>query len=246
MADEITYEYRTVRAVRGTDSLVISKMGKDGWELVEQAEGTLLRSALVFRRPKKPLPRLLLAVVAGILVFLALVIGLGAALEEEDEPQGRSDSPAASTVAVPPSTAPTPPPATPMAPELITSQNTPEFASLLKTPDSCDSAHQDFAAKYKGRTVAFDGSVVTMAPHGDTSTRYDILLGPGDQGASTGTGPAFKYEDVNVFDLKLKPAGGNVPATVRAGDRFRFVAEVGEYKAKQCLFLLTPVSTETR
>jgi hypothetical protein len=38
MADEIKYEYKTVQTVRGTDGLVISKMQKDGWELVEQAQ----------------------------------------------------------------------------------------------------------------------------------------------------------------------------------------------------------------
>lgn len=40
-----------MRAVRGTDSLVISKLQRDGWKLVEQAQGKL-RSTLSFRRPK--------------------------------------------------------------------------------------------------------------------------------------------------------------------------------------------------
>ncbi|MFF3431763.1 DUF4839 domain-containing protein [Streptomyces sp. NPDC002602] len=127
---------------------------------------------------------------------------------------------------------------------MITPQNNREFAALLKTLDSCDSVNPDFATKYKGKTVAFDGSIVHMAPHGDHDTRYDFLLGPGDQGPKTGAGPAFKYEDVNVLDLKL--TGTEIPATVRAGDKFRFVAEVGEFNAKQCLFFLDPVSTEIR
>ena len=55
MADEIKYEYKTVQTVRGTDGLVISKMQKDGWELVEQLPGRL-RTTLNFRRPKRPLP----------------------------------------------------------------------------------------------------------------------------------------------------------------------------------------------
>ncbi|MFE3790112.1 DUF4839 domain-containing protein [Streptomyces goshikiensis] len=69
-------------------------------------------------------------------------------------------------------------------------------------------------------------------------------LGPGDEGPNTGVGPAFKYEDVNVFDLKL--TGERIPTTVGAGDRFRFAAEVGEFNTDQCLFFLKPVSTETR
>lgn len=75
MADEIKYEYKTVQTVRGTDGLVISKMQKDGWELVEQAQG-MLRSTLDFRRPKKPLPRLLIGTAVGGLVILAIVIGV--------------------------------------------------------------------------------------------------------------------------------------------------------------------------
>src|SRR4051794_28562752 len=79
MADEIKYEYKTVKTVRGTDSLVISKMQKDGWELVERAQGTL-RSTLNFRRPKKPQPWLLIGTATAVLVVLATVIGVASAL----------------------------------------------------------------------------------------------------------------------------------------------------------------------
>ena len=40
-------------------------------------------------------------------------------------------------------------------------------------------------------------------------------------------GPAFKYQEANILDLKL--AGKQIPATVGEGDKFRFVAEVGEF-----------------
>ncbi|MFF5701387.1 DUF4839 domain-containing protein [Streptomyces sp. NPDC012794] len=243
MADEIRYEYKSVRALRGTDGLVISKMRKDGWQLVEQTQGGL-RSTLDFRRPKKPLPRALIGAAVGGLVVLAVVIGTAAALEDEGEEKGGSNKPAAATASAEPSTASTPSAAGSAAAEVISAENNPEFAALLKTPDSCAQTNVDFAAKYKGRTVAFDGSIVHMAPHGDAATRYDFLLGPGDQGTKTGIGPAFTYEDVNVPGLKL--TGRNTPATVRAGDKFRFVAEVGEFNAKQCLFFLGPVSTEIR
>lgn len=81
MADEIKYEYKTVQTVRGTDNLVISKMQKEDWELVEQAQGRL-RSTLTFRRPKKPQPWLLIGAVAAVLVILAIVIGVGTALSD--------------------------------------------------------------------------------------------------------------------------------------------------------------------
>ncbi|MGW3716319.1 DUF4839 domain-containing protein [Streptomyces sp. NPDC005133] len=240
MADEIRYEYKTVQTVRGTGGLVISKMQKDGWELVEQLQGKL-RTTLNFRRPKKPLPWLLIGAGAAVLVILAAIIGAGAALSDGDE---EKDAPASSAAtSEKPSATPTPTAAAPTAADVITPQNNPEFAALLKA-DPCDEANLDFATKHEGQTVAFDGSIRHMAPHGDYHTRYDFLLGPGDKGAQTTGGPNFKYEDVNTGNLNL--TGKQIPATVGVGDKFRFVAEVGEFNSDQCLFFLDPVSTEIR
>ncbi|WP_327112787.1 DUF4839 domain-containing protein [Streptomyces sp. NBC_01341] len=241
MTDEIKYEHETVQTVRGTDGLVISKMEKDGWELVEQTQG-MLRSTLEFRRPKKPQPWLLIGSVAAVLVILAIVIGVASALSDGD---AKKDDAGKSMTAVSekPSTTPTPTAAESAAAELITLENNPEFAALLKA-DSCDDVNLDFATRYEGQTVAFNGSIRHMAPHGDYETRYDFLLGPGDEGPNTTIGPAFKYEDVNAGDLNL--TGKKIPATVGVGDKFRFIAEVREFKAAQCLLFLHPVSTEVR
>ncbi|MCG5456328.1 DUF4839 domain-containing protein [Micromonospora sp. PSH03] len=241
MADEIMYEYKTVRPVRGTDGWVISKMQKDGWELVQQAPGTL-RSTVDFRRPKKPQPWLLIGAAAAVLVILAVVIGAASALSGGDEKKDESDKSTAA-VSEKPSATPAPTAVESAATEVITPQNNPEFAALLKA-DSCDDANLAFATRHEGKTVAFNGSIVNMVPHGDYDTRYDFLLGPGDKGPNTAVGPAFKYEDVNILDLKL--TGKQIPATVGEGDTFRFVAEVGEFKPAQCLFFLDPVSTEVR
>ncbi|MEU0033639.1 DUF4839 domain-containing protein [Streptomyces sp. NPDC006333] len=241
MADEIKYEYKTVRTVRGTNGLLISKMQKDGWELVEQVQGTL-RSTLTFRRPKKPLPWLLIGALVAVPVILAIVIGVASALSGGGEKKDESDKPVAAA-SEKPSATPAPTAAETTTTEVITPQNNPEFAALLKA-DSCDDANLDFATRHAGQTVAFNGSIVNMAPHGDYDTRYDFLLGPGDQGPNTTVGPAFKYEDVNTLDLKL--TGKKIPATVDAGDKFRFVAEVREFNADQCIFFLNPVSTEVR
>ncbi|MEV6209587.1 DUF4839 domain-containing protein [Kitasatospora sp. NPDC051914] len=247
MVDEIKYEHKTVRTVRGTDGLVISKMQKDGWELVEQAQGTL-RSTLSFRRPKKPQPWLLIGVAAAVLVILAIVIGVASELGDGGGAKDESDKTTVATSEKPSTTPTATATATATAAEsagteVITPQNNPEFAALLKA-DSCDNVNLDFATRHKGQTVAFDGSIVNMAPHGGYNTRYDFLLGPGNKGPNTTVGPAFKYEDVNILDLKL--SGKEIPDTVGAGDKFRFVAEVGEFKADQCVFFLKPVSTEIR
>ncbi|GGX97919.1 DUF4839 domain-containing protein [Streptomyces fructofermentans] len=238
MVDEIKYEYKTVQTVRGTGGLVISKMQKDGWELVEQLPGRL-RTTLNFRRPKKPLPWRLIGVGAAVLVVLAAIIGTGVVLSGGDEEKDASASSTATSEK--PSATPTVDEST--AAEVITAQNNPEFAALLKA-DPCDEANVNFATKHEGQMVAFDGSVRHMASYGDDRTRYDFLLGPGDKGSQTTDGPNFKYEDVNTGNLHL--TGKQVPATVAVGDKFRFVAEVVEFNMVQCVFRLAPVSTETR
>jgi hypothetical protein len=239
MADEIKYEYKTVRAVRGTDALMISRMQKDGRELLERSQGTL-RSTLHFRRPKKPLPWRLIGVAASVAVVVTIAIG--AALEDESV---NEDEPVKSVAAAGEKRSAAPAPATTesAAATMITAHRDPDFAALLKA-DSCDDANAKFAGEHQGQIISFDGSIVNVAHFGDYDTRYDLLLGPGDQGPKTTTGPAFKYENVNLPDLHL--TGKQAPATISEGDKFRFVAKVGEFNTSQCLFFLDPVSTEVR
>ncbi|MCX4623626.1 hypothetical protein [Streptomyces albogriseolus] len=94
MADEIKYEYKTVQTVRGTDGLVISKMQRDGWDVVEQSQGTL-RSTLTFRRSKKPIPWPLVGAGAAVLAIIAIVIGSAAALSDGSEQKDEAAKPPA-------------------------------------------------------------------------------------------------------------------------------------------------------
>jgi hypothetical protein len=132
----------------------------------------------------------------------------------------------------------------PHAVQVQTKNNNKELAALLALSDPCDEAAGHFAAKYAGRTIAFDGSIADMVNHGDYKTRYDFLISPGDKGPSSTVGPNFKFEDEGIFELKL--TGYEIPAYVGEGDRFRFTAEVGEYDPKSCLFFLQPVATRVR
>jgi beta-lactam-binding protein with PASTA domain len=132
----------------------------------------------------------------------------------------------------------------PEADQVLTKSNSEEFAAVLRASDYCDESVGSFAADNSGRTIEFDGSIADMAPHGDADTRYDILVAPGNKGPESVAGPAFKFEDVNVFDLKL--TGTKIPDSVGEGDRFRFVAEIVEYNQTQCLLFLEPVETKIR
>lgn len=256
MADEdVQYEVKTVQAIRGTEVRSIAKWQKDGWELVDQNHGTL-RTTLSFRRPKPKLAWVPLAVAGGVLALLAVVIGIGIALEGEGDGDASESTMPLSETTVSASESPsetsepsTSESASPDADQtdtdpVLTVANNKEFAALLAVGDYCDESIGRFANKYAGTTIEFDGSIVSMANHGDYDTRYDILLGPGDDGPETVVGPALTFEDVNILDLNL--SGANKPDHVGVGDRLHLVAEVGEFNPDQCLFSLEPVSTEVR
>lgn len=146
----------------------------------------------------------------------------------------------ATTLATPPASTQ----AAPSARPVLTVKNNADFAAVSVLGDYCGAPVAEFARKYAGRTIQFDGSIGALNNHGSYKTRYDILLSFGDDGMGT-KGPYFLFRDINITsDLKL--AGANIPDSVRMGDNLRITATVEEYEAKSCLFLLKPVSTQYR
>ncbi|CAB4942807.1 unannotated protein [freshwater metagenome] len=133
-----------------------------------------------------------------------------------------------------------PPSAT--AEQEINAKNNKEFAAAL-IGGECEYSLVAFAAKYEGRTIEFNGSILAMTNHEDYTTRYDIGIAPGDKGSSSGTGPLFKYDDVNLFDLNFPNL--DIPY-VGVDDLFHFVATVDHYDPDSCLFFLKPISTQAR
>jgi hypothetical protein len=123
----------------------------------------------------------------------------------------------------------------------LTPQNNKDLAALL-AGDDCDDRNVAFAKKYAGQTIAFNGSILDIAPHGSYKTRWDILIGGPGNGPNTARGPAFQLRDVGRFELHLPDSVEGV----NVGDKFRFIAEVGEFIPEQCLFLLDPVKTIPR
>lgn len=125
----------------------------------------------------------------------------------------------------------------------LTAANNPELAALL-ADDECGDSIAQFASKYRGRTIEFDGNIGAMQPHEDYDTRYDILVLAGDFNPETNPGPNFVFRDVNTtYDLHYT---GDVPDTIGQGTNLHVVAEVGDYEVSRCLFLLEPVSTQVR
>lgn len=245
----VSYESKTVRAVRGTESRTISKWTADGWEVVSQAPGTI-RTEITFRRPV-PKSRRSLFVVGGVVAAVALVTAVivGTVTENRDaadaSAQPTPSEPSASNEEAPSaddgtaSAGPTEP-----VDAVLTPANSPELALVLASTDYCSSDIAKFAGANSGRTISFPGSVGDIAPYEDTDTRYSILINAGDYSETSAPGPAFQFRDVNTTsDLRwADPA----PDTLRVGTDLNVTAKVDRYEDNSCLFLLDPVATAVR
>lgn len=251
MADGPQFETYSTRVVRAMESRTIAKREGEGWELVSRSDLPLMRSELVFRRPKKAVPRWAWAVTGVASVAIVVVFAIGALGEREDDPTVASGSaeptasaaPAAvaSEVSAAPSISDEPAPVAPTERPPLTMVNSPELAALLTGSDSDWDGFVEFADDYQGQVIEFDAYIGAMNNHGSYDTRYDILVIAGDPEATSG--PAFQFRDVNMSDLNLV---GDVPDTIGVHDRLHVVAQIDEYVERQSLMLLDPVETAVR
>lgn len=250
--DDMKYELKTVRTIRGTEARTTAKWQKDGWELVTQSPGAL-QTQITFRRPKAKTPWRLLAVSGGFVLLLIIFAVTMGAIQGDGNPEPTT-SPIAGAVV--PSEQPSEDPTDQQEPsepaeeeraeeETLTVENNEDLAALLTGPGQ-GSEVESFAAKYEGKAIEFDGSIGAMAPHGEYKTRYDILISAGDYSATHSSGgPNFQFRDVNtVNDLHL--TGDNIPDSIGVGDELRIVARVGDYDPESFLFFLEPISTQLR
>ena len=83
--EHVRYETKTVNAIRGLEGKTRSRMEEDGWKLVQQNQGAL-RSSLVFRRPRKPIPRKALVIGGSVAAVAVVGIIIGAVTEGDPAP----------------------------------------------------------------------------------------------------------------------------------------------------------------
>lgn len=122
----------------------------------------------------------------------------------------------------------------------LTVDNCPELAAILSNKAEIDDSYSDFATKYRGRIIEFDGRIDYCTKHGDYNTRFDYLVSAGDYDPDYQIGPSFKFEDVNYYDLNTDLD------TVSVGLNVRIVAEVVSFDSNTGLFYLEPVSVTGR
>ena len=128
--------------------------------------------------------------------------------------------------------------------ELLTVDNCKDLAEILSTKDEFNPLIKEFAKKYAGKTIEFDGNTAAVNQHGDYKTRFDYLIHTGDYNKTSVAGPSFQFRDVNYIDLHL--TGDSVPDTLGAGLNIHIIATVGEYNENSGLFQLKPVSIKMR
>lgn len=128
--------------------------------------------------------------------------------------------------------------------EILTINNCQELANMLLNKADIDKSYSDFASKYSGKTIEFDGRIDYLVKHGDSKTRYDILLFAGDYDPNHQTGPAFKFEDVAAYDLDLDTLF--LEEKIQVGKNVRVTAKVIKFDSKSGLFFLDPISVTER
>lgn len=128
--------------------------------------------------------------------------------------------------------------------EILTLENNKEFETILNTKDEFSPLYKEFAEKYAGRTIEFDGYTANVLPYKDYSTRFNYLIYVGDNNATTFSGPQFQFRNVDYSGLHL--TGDNIPDTFGVGLNIHITAKVVEFEEDSGLFLLEPVSIEMR
>lgn len=126
------------------------------------------------------------------------------------------------------------------AKENLTVDNCPELASMLSNKAEIDPSYSDFATKYKGRTIEFDGRIDYCTHYENYDTRFDYLVSSGDYDPDHQIGPSFKFENVSYYDLHTDMD------TVSVGWNVHIIAKVESFDANSGLFYLDPVSVTKR
>lgn len=122
----------------------------------------------------------------------------------------------------------------------LTVKNCPELASMLKNKAEIDDSYSDFADKYAGRVIEFNGRIDYCTKHENYNTRFDYLVSAGDYDPDHQIGPSFKFEDVSYYDLNTDLD------TVSVGLNVHIVAEVKSFDSNSGLFYLDPISVTKR
>lgn len=130
--------------------------------------------------------------------------------------------------------------------ENLTPENNEDLAAVLSATNELDPIYSEFAEKYKNQLVEFDACITYLANHGDSDTRYDLLLSAGDyvDENTVNPGPIFKFEDVNTYGMGIEDL--YLPDYISLGSNVHVVAEIQSFSEAEGVFFLNPVKVVPR
>lgn len=130
--------------------------------------------------------------------------------------------------------------------ENLTPENNEDLAAVLSATNELDPIYSEFAEKYKNQLVEFDACITYLANHGDSDTRYDLLLSAGDyvDENTVNPGPIFKFEDVNTYGMGIEDL--YLPDYISIGSNVHVVAEIQSFNEDEGVFFLNPVKVVPR
>ena len=118
----------------------------------------------------------------------------------------------------------------------LTIENCPALLAMLAAKGENDPCYAEFAETYRGKTIEFDGCIVSIANHENYKTRYDLLVQGGDfvDPNTANLGPYFSLR--NVAGTSISSFGDSI----RIGSNVHIVAEVVDYNSNNFWFTLSP------
>ncbi|PWL74021.1 MAG: DUF4839 domain-containing protein [Clostridiales bacterium] len=139
--------------------------------------------------------------------------------------------------------------------ETLTVENCEDLAKIFSITANIDPAYSEFAEKYHGRIIEFDGRVDYIDHHsvynpfnGTTSisdTTYDILLSYGDYDADYQIGPTIRIESVTSRTLGCN-ISKNLPSFMNVGSNVHVCARIGSFDENIGIFTMYYESIEAR
>ena len=129
--------------------------------------------------------------------------------------------------------------------EILTVSSCSDLKKILSLSNPEDKSVSEFAEKYSGYTISFDGNIAHFANHGNYKTRYDLLLTAGDYSETSMRGPYFKFEDVGASNFKSLGIDGFDKA-LTIGRSVVIIAKINEYNSNQGILYLYPVDMKLR
>lgn len=164
--------------------------------------------------------------------------------DEEKAADGDSPVPTESQASSTPSTdssganALSTPSPTPTATRL-TAENNADLSEILNVGETNDPLVSQFAEKYKGQEIEFDGNYAYVSPEGNSASRKRILIYSGDYDPDSARGAAMQFRDIDP----QKDLGISNP---QIGANVHIVARVERYETASSLLILTPIQVTPR